>query len=261
MHIALIQADIRIGDPEANISHLLDMMTQAVRSSRKPDVLVLPEMWNTGYALDRMNGLADAGGQRTRKILSDFAREYGVHVVGGSVAEKKDEGIYNTMYVFDREGMQTAKYSKIHLFRLMAEDKYLRAGDKTITFPLESGFTAGAAICYDIRFPELPRRLALNGAKVMFVPAQWPHPRLEHWLTLLKARAIENQMYVVACNRVGESGGDRFCGHSIIIDPWGETVSAGGEEEGIITGMLDYSLPDRVRSRIPVFDDRKPEVY
>lgn len=261
MKIALIQADIRIGDPDANMIHLLEMMTEAVRGSRKPDVLVLPEMWNTGYALDRIHELADPDGQRTRKFLSDFAGEYGVHLVGGSVAEKKDGGIYNTMYVFNREGKQTAEYSKIHLFRLMEEEKYLQAGGKTVTFPLEGGFTAGAVICYDIRFPELPRRLVLDGANVMFVPAQWPHPRLEHWLTLLKARAIENQMYVAACNRVGESGGDRFCGHSVIIDPWGEVTASGGEEEGIITGPLDPALPGHVRSRIPVFEDRKPSVY
>ena len=240
--------------------HLLEMMTASVRDSRKPDVLVLPELWNTGYALDRIHELADPGGQRTRQFLSGFAGEHGVHLVGGSVAEKKDGGIYNTMYVFNREGKQTAEYSKIHLFRLMEEEKYLQAGGKTVTFPLE-GFTAGAAICYDIRFPELPRRLALDGADVMFVPAQWPHPRLEHWLTLLKARAIENQMYVAACNRVGKSNDEVFCGHSVIIDPWGETVAAGGEEEGIINGVLDPSLPEQVRERIPVFDDRKPEVY
>ena len=94
-------------------------------------------------------------------------------------------------------------------------------------------------ICYDIRFPELARKLALGGAKILFVPAEWPHPRLHHWRTLLTARAIENQMYVIACNRTGQSGNDRFFGHSMIIDPWGEIIAEGDEEEVILMADID----------------------
>jgi omega-amidase len=116
-------------------------------------------------------------------------------------------------------------------------------------------------ICYDIRFPELARTLALDGAKILFVPAEWPHPRLHHWRTLLMARAIENQMFVVSCNRVGTSGSTHFFGHSLIIDPWGEIIAEGAEHEEIITAALDLTEVDKVRGRIPVFEDRRPELY
>lgn len=261
MNIALIQSYIEVGDPAANQKRIFDHMEKAMAADPKPDILVLPEMWNTGYALDRIQEIADKEGRETRENLSSFARKHRVQIIGGSIAEKMDEQIYNTMYIFNRQGEQVAKYSKMHLFRLMDEEKHLQAGDEAVTFELEEGLIAGASICYDIRFPELSRTLALAGAKVLFVPAEWPHPRLNHWRTLLIARAIENQMYVVACNRVGDSGETSFFGHSMIIDPWGEIVAEGGEGEAIITGNLDSSLTDSVRQRIPVFEDRRPSLY
>ncbi|MEK4977904.1 carbon-nitrogen family hydrolase [Bacillus sp. FSL K6-6540] len=260
LHIALIQGDIEIGNVQANMDNMLGMMEKAAAANHKPDVIVLPEMWNTGYALDRIQELADPMGQETSSMLSEFARKHRIQVVGGSVAERIDDRIYNSMYVFNRNGEQIAKYSKIHLFRLMDEEKFLQAGQQTVTFDLEE-MKAGASICYDIRFPELSRTLALGGAQVLFVPAEWPHPRLHHWRTLLIARAIENQMYVVACNRVGTSGGTDFFGHSMIIDPWGEIIAEGDERETIVTGTLDCKLTDEVRGRIPVFEDRRPHLY
>ncbi|MHA2855252.1 carbon-nitrogen family hydrolase [Paenibacillus lautus] len=259
-HIALIQADIEIGNVQANVDNMLGMMEKAAAANHKPDVIVLPEMWNTGYALDRIHELADPMGQETSSMLSEFARKHRIQVVGGSVAERIEDRIYNSMYVFNRNGEQIAKYSKIHLFRLMDEEKFLEAGQQTVTFDLEE-MKAGASICYDIRFPELSRTLALGGAQVLFVPAEWPHPRLHHWRTLLLARAIENQMYVVACNRVGTSGETDFFGHSMIIDPWGEIIAEGDERETIVTGTLDCKLTDEVRGRIPVFEDRRPHLY
>lgn len=261
MNIALIQSYIEVGDLEANQKRIFDHMEKAMSADLKPDLLVLPELWNTGFALDRIQEIADKDGKTTKESLSKFARDYNVQIVGGSIAEKIGKDVYNTMYIFNRQGEQIANYSKMHLFRLMDEEKHLQAGDKAVTFELEEGLIAGASICYDTRFPELSRTLALMGAKVQFVPAQWPHPRLHHWRTLLMARAIENQMYVVACNRVGNSGDTSFFGHSMIIDPWGEIVAEGGEEEAIITGNLDSSLTDSVRKRIPVFEDRRPNLY
>ncbi len=261
MNISLIQSYIDAGNPAGNDKRLFEWMEKAMKADPKPDILVLPEMWNTGYALDQIQEIADQDGLKTKAALSSFARKHSVQIIGGSVAEKIGDRVYNTMYVFNREGKQIASYSKIHLFRLMEEEKHLHAGNKAVTFELEEGLIGGALICYDIRFPELSRLLALAGAKVLFVPAEWPHPRLNHWRTLLIARAIENQMYVVACNRVGISGDTSFFGHSMIVDPWGEVIAEGGEEEAIITGKLDASLTDSVRERIPVFEDRRPNLY
>ncbi|KOR88841.1 carbon-nitrogen family hydrolase [Paenibacillus solani] len=260
MNIALIQADIEIGNVKANMNKMLDMMNKAATANTKPDVIVLPELWNTGYALDQIQDIADPMGQETSRMLSEFAKEHRIQIVGGSVAERVEDRIYNTMYVFNRDGEQVAKYSKIHLFRLMDEEKHLEAGQHTVTFDLER-IKAGASICYDIRFPEFMRTLALADAQVLFVPAQWPHPRLHHWRTLLMARAIENQMYVVACNRVGTSGDTDFFGHSMIIDPWGEVIVEGDDQEAILTGTIDCNLTDEVRGRIPVFEDRRPNLY
>ncbi|WP_027090805.1 carbon-nitrogen family hydrolase [Cohnella thermotolerans] len=261
LRLALVQMHINAGDPDDNFARLERLLEDAARAEPKPDVVLVPEMWNTGYALDRIQQLADPAGRRTKAFVSAFCRRHGVNVIAGSIAELQDGGgVTNTVHGFDREGNEIAEYAKIHLFKLMDEHLHLEAGERPGRFALE-GVPAGVMICYDIRFPELARRLALDGAKVLFVPAEWPHPRLHHWRTLLQARAIENQMYVVACNRVGVSGETHFFGHSMVVDPWGEIVAEAGEEETILTAEIDLTLTDEVRSRIPVFDDRRPSVY
>lgn len=260
LKFAIIQMHIEVGNVEANIAKLKNMLEQAVNNTTKPDVIIFPEMWNTGYALSEITKLADPFGEATKSLLSQFAALHSVNIIGGSIAEAKEDGVYNTMYAFDRKGEVISDYSKLHLFRLMDEEKYLQAGDKLGQLTIDN-VDAGMMICYDIRFPELFRRLALGGAKVMFVPAQWPNPRLHHWRTLLMARAIENQMFVIACNRMGTSGESTFFGHSMVIDPWGEIVVEAGDEEAVLTGEIDLSLVDKVRSTIPVFEDRRPEQY
>ncbi|MFC0214792.1 carbon-nitrogen family hydrolase [Paenibacillus chartarius] len=260
LNVAILQMDIAIGEPETNFRKLESMLEEAAAAPVKPDLIIAPEMWNTGYALDRIQELADPQGERTKSLLSEFSRKHGINVIAGSIAEKRGGDVYNTIYAFDREGNVTNDYSKIHLFRLMDEEKHLAAGDRIGTLQVD-GVPAAMMICYDIRFPELSRTLALGGAKVLFVPAEWPHPRLHHWKTLLTARAIENQMFVVACNRVGRSGEAHFFGHSLVLNPWGETLAEGDEEERILHATLDLSEVDRVRKTIPIFEDRRPGLY
>ncbi|MFD2672969.1 carbon-nitrogen family hydrolase [Marinicrinis sediminis] len=258
--VALIQYDVQIGEPDVNADRVLEWMEQAVQHDPKPDVILLPEMWNTGYALTELQDLADENGIRTKNMMSAFCRKHQVNVIAGSVSEWQDGKAYNTMYVFDRDGREVSSYSKIHLFRLMDEEKYLAEGQRVGSFDVE-GISAGMMICYDIRFPELSRKLALGGAQILFVPAEWPNPRLAHWRTLLLARAIENQMYVVACNRTGQSGETSFFGHSMVIDPWGDIVAEGDEREQIIHATIDLSNVDKVRKTIPIFEDRRPKLY
>jgi omega-amidase len=259
-NVALIQMDIAIGEPERNYAKLETMLKQAVEEGPQPDVILFPEMWNTGYSLDRIQQLADPEGARTHELLSSFCRKHRVNVVGGSIAEKKGDEVYNTIYAYNREGSRVADYSKIHLFRLMDEHKYLKEGGRLGQLELD-GVSAGMMICYDIRFPELSRKLALGGAQILFVPAEWPNPRLHHWRTLMMARAIENQMFVVCCNRVGISATTEFFGHSMVVDPWGEVLAEGDESEQIIRANIDLQLVDEVRSRIPIFEDRRPTLY
>lgn len=195
-------------------------MKTAIRKAAegKPDVILLPEMWNTFYSLENVRDMADVDGQKTRSIIFPLAKEYGVNIVGGYVANLSGDNVYNTLYVFDRHGDPVAEYSKIHLFRLMEEHRYRSAGSSLCNFDLD-GQPCGAVICYDIRFPEIVRSLALRGCSSLFVPAQWPRPRIDQWRKLLMARAIENQMYVVACNRKGRKCfGYRLFGHGFHHD-------------------------------------------
>lgn len=261
LNVALCQMDISFGNPEENVKKVEQFTRRAVEGEEKPDVILFPELWDTAYDLTRLDEIGDDRGERAQSLFGRLARQYGVHIIGGSVAQKTERGVFNTSYVFNRTGDKIYEYSKVHLFRLMEEEKHLLAGEHIGVFSLEDDVKASVQICYDIRFPEGARKTALLGAGILFVVAQWPHPRLNHWRQLLIARAIENQMYVVACNRVGEGGNNMFCGHSMVVDPWGEILAEGMQKEEIIRAQLDPTSVHEVRRKIPVFGDRRPEVY
>jgi predicted amidohydrolase len=156
------------------------------------------------------------------------------------------------------EGEVLSAYSKEHLFPLLNEPQYLRPGRPGVAASTPYG-KWGTLICFDIRFPESARELAYGGARVLWVPAEWPMPRLEHWRTLLRARAIENQLFVVAANRCGEGDNTHWGGHSAIIDPWGNTLAEAGEEEVVLVADLEMGMVDEVRARIPCFVVRESE--
>mgnify|MGYP000306645884 CR=1 FL=1 len=258
MRIALLQMNVVLGEPETNRSKVEQMVEEAVKE--KPDVIVLPETWNTGFFPENVVELADVKGEPACSLLSRLARENNVNIVGGSISNNVDGKVYNTNYVFNRKGELVSEYRKIHLFSPSGEHNYFEHGREISIYEID-GVKAATVICYDIRFVELIRTLALKGIEILFVPAQWPHPRLEHWRTLLKARAIENQMFVAAVNGVGEAGKLEFCGTSMLLDPWGKVIAGAEEDEGIITGEIDLSIIKDIRERINVFRDRRPEVY
>jgi predicted amidohydrolase len=174
--------------------------------------------------------------------------------------EKRGVGVYNSMAVFSPQAGVLGVYRKVHLFEPMGEGQYLTAGEAPLSVDLPWG-TLGCAICYDLRFPELFRRYFIDGAKLIVIPAEWPEARIEHWRALLRARAIENQAFVIGCNRVGEYNGTRFGGHSMIIDPWGDLVAEAGDEEMLLTVRINTDLVSEVQSRLPVLNDRRPNVY
>ena len=258
MKIAIVQIDISFADPVRNFAKVDKVIKEAVKVGT--DVIVLPEMWNTGYALDRLDDLADANGEQTKKLLSRLAKEYSVNIVGGSVATKKNDKFYNTMYVFNRAGEVVSEYDKAHLFKLMDEHLFMSAGEQANIFTLD-GVMCGGIICYDLRFPEWTRTHVLQGAAIMFVPAQWPKIRIDHWQLLLQARAIENQCYVVAVNRTGFDPKNEFNGHSMVIAPWGDVLLSGEAGEDIFYTDLDLQEVKRVREAIPVFKDRRTNLY
>ncbi|MGG3469935.1 carbon-nitrogen family hydrolase [Neobacillus pocheonensis] len=258
LKITCLQMDIAFGNPEKNYQSADLLIKKAM--ANKPDIIVLPELWTTGYDLTRLNEIADIGASQTIQFLQNAAKKHHVHFVGGSVANQGESGVKNTLLIVNNEGQLIHQYSKLHLFKLMDEHLYLEAGNEKGLFRLEDQPFAGV-ICYDIRFPEWIRTHTSHGAEALFVVAEWPAARLSHWRSLLIARAIENQCFVIACNRSGADPKNQFAGHSIVIDPWGEIIAEAGEKEEILTVEIELGSVKEIRKLIPIFEDRKPENY
>ena len=260
MKVAIIQMDMRLGEPEANFAHAAELVRQAALS--KPDVITLPETWNVGFfPKENLAGLADKDCAKVIECFSALAKELHVNIIAGSVANLKSDGkVYNTACVFDREGQLVAQYDKVHLFSPSGEHEYFQHGDRFCNFTLD-GVPCSLVICYDIRFPELIRSEMLAGSQVQFVVAQWPDVRALHWDTLNRARAIESQAYVVCTNSVGVAGSTKYGGHSAVYAPMGECVILGGENEQILTTEFDLAAVEKVRGSINVYRDRLPEIY
>lgn len=257
--VALIQMEIAFSNVEKNEKTLKHLFEKAMAFS--PDFVCLPEMWTTGFfPSKKLRVLADHEGQRIKAFLKPLASSFGVNIVGGSVVNEKQGKLYNTSFVFDRKGNVVAEYDKIHRFSAGKEDDYFDAGNKLSLFYLDD-IPVGMALCYDLRFPELIRSLALNGAQILFLPAAWPHPRSDHWLTLLKARSIENQIFVVGVNGLGKMEKTTLCGGSVVFNPWGESLVKISEREEILIADMETSLISKVRNQIRVFEDRRPSLY
>ena len=259
LKISCVQMDMRLGAVDENFARAEALIREAVQTAR-PDVAVLPETWNTGYFPADLAATADRDGERTKAAFSALAKELNVNIVCGSVANRRGDEFFNTAYVFDRRGDAIAEYDKTHLFTYAGEDRHFRAGEALCLFELD-GRPCSLIICYDLRFPELTRKLALEGAEVLFVPAQWPEKRTMHLETLARARAIENQMFLALCNSVGTAGETHCGGESALLDPWGEYIARAWDGEELITGELDFSVVEGIRSSINVFRDRRPELY
>jgi omega-amidase len=258
MKVAVIQMDVEFGNPQINFEQVTDKIREAC--NEESDVILLPELWTTGYDLKMLDQIGDPNGEKTIEFISSLASTYHVNIIAGSVAVRKGKDVFNTMLVFDREGHVVKEYSKVHLFRLMNEEHYLSPGNEDGHFTIDD-IPAAGFICYDIRFPEWIRKHALEGAKVLFVPAEWPKPRTEHWRNLLITRAIENQCYVVACNRIGKDPDNEFGGHSIIVNPWGEIISEAEEDEVTLYADIEIDELDEIRKRIPIYEDRRTDLY
>lgn len=259
--VAVYQMELIAGSPQKN-KEKVERWIEELAQSDKPDIILLPEMWTTSYVLEKLDELADESLEPTSTFLSNLAKKYHINIVGGSIPNKLDGKLYNTSLVLNRKGELVYEYSKIHLVPMLNEPLYLTGGKKKVeTFELD-GVKMGVIICYDLRFPELSRKLALEGAQVLFVPAEWPKPRTNHWVNLLIARAIENQIYVVASNNVGSLEGVTYTGTSLIVDPWGEVMAKASEDnEETISAEIIGDRVEEVRNAVPIFVSRVPELY
>lgn len=261
MKFSVYQMEIIPGEPNRNRKKVEKWIEKVVKEER-PDSIVLPEMWTTSYKLTHLDELADVAGEPTKSFLRDMAIRHNVNIIGGSVANKVDDQIFNTSFVFNASGELVYEYSKIHLVPMLDEPKYLTGGTKKVeTFELD-GIKMGIIICYDLRFPELARSLALEGAQVLFVVAEWPSARRKHWTSLQIARAIENQMYVVSSNSIGTFDGVEYAGSSMLIDPWGDVIEQGStNQEETLSCSLDLEKVKQVREEVPIFSSRVPNLY
>lgn len=255
--IGLLQMNVEMGNPRANFAKAKSMIEQAME--KEPDVLVLPETWDCGFFPANVAELADPDGAAVKDFLGNLAKQYGVNIVGGTTACKIGPDLFNRCHVFDRQGRVAAVYDKIHGFSLSGEPGIFRMGNSLAHFTLD-GLSCAVAVCYDIRFPELIRRNALQGCDLLFIPAAWPKVRNTHWVRLNQARAIENQFYVAAVNQAGRSGNTLFAGQSLLLDPWGEDICHLEDDEEIAFGRVDTDVIREVRSTINVFMDRRPDI-
>lgn len=256
--ISLAQMNIIPGDTDHNRATFRKMVAEAAK--RQSDLVVFPELFSTGYVLEQAEDYASNPNEDMFAEMSDMAAEHKIAITG-SILEHHNGGFANCMVYFDKEGEIQGTYRKMHLFRLFDEEKYLEQGESPTVLDLPWG-KAGAAICYDLRFPELFRRYSTqNDTTMLIIPAEWPLVRVEHWRTLLIARAIENQSYVVACNCAEKSGETVFGGHSMIIDPWGEIILEASEKEALLTAEIDMDTVSDIRSRIPIFDDLRKDTF
>ncbi|MFC1855418.1 carbon-nitrogen family hydrolase [Thermodesulfobacteriota bacterium] len=253
--VGFVQFNI-LNDIEKNILYVEDEIIKLTRYS--VDLVVLPELFTSGFNPKVVEKAADV----TKEVLdrlSWIAKEHSLSIIG-SLPERVGKNIYNTAYVIGSDGKQVSKYRKVHLFPPMGEQKIFSAGKKIVTFRL-NGVKFGVAICFDIRFPEQIRKIALDGAKVLIVCAEWPKVRYLHWLTLLRARAIENQIFVIAANACGRTNGQDFLGHSVILNPYGEIVYEAHEFEESVDALIDLSLIEKFRKQFDTISLRKPKVY
>ena len=259
MKVSCLQMNMKLGCPEENFAHAEQLICNAMKDNA--DVLVLPETWNTGFfPKENLAELSCKDGDEVKSRIGGLAKQYSVNIVAGSASNVRDRKVFNTAMVFDRDGECIAEYDKTHLFTPMEEDDYYACGDHLCRFTLD-GVKCGIIICYDVRFPELIRKLALQGMDMLFVVSQWPKERIFHLRTLTAARAIENQMFVVYCNSCGTAGKTVYGGNSAIIEPFGKTIALAGETEEIISSICDMQILSDIRSSIPVFRDRRPELY
>lgn len=258
MEIAIIQTKLFFGDVEKNYKLMEEKIIEAAK--KKPDTIFLSEMWNTSFFPKNIKELADKDGSRTKGFLSNLSRELNINIVGGSVATIKEDKLFNTSYVFNRKGELVGSYDKVHSFSPAGEHEVFEPGDKLCIFEID-GIKCGLSICYDLRFAEWIRMHALENISLFFLPAAWPDKRILHWNVLNRARAIENQMFVICSNSIGSTDKMKFGGNSAIINPWGEYVIEPDDKDEIKTGSIDISIIKGIKESINVFKDRKKGFY
>lgn len=256
MKLALVQLQVLEKNKAGNVSHGLELLRKA---AKEHDLVVLPEVWITGYSLGHLQDEAETFDSELVKELCTIAKDSSCSILAGSMPMKHDGKIYNTSLAISKDGVIVNFYDKVHLFGLFNEEKFFAPGQRFNAFDFD-GICCGSTICYDLRFPELYRHLALQGAKIIFCPAEWPEARGDIWRLLAQARAAENHLFLVAVNCAGTFKGAPFFGHSMVVAPSGKILAEAGITEEVVSLDIDLNVIDKVRSRINVLDDVRKEL-
>ncbi|GGX77718.1 carbon-nitrogen family hydrolase [Streptomyces fructofermentans] len=262
MRASLLQIAV---DEDESVHSRRRRVASLVREQAGADLVVLPELWTTGaFAFESFEAEAEPLHGPTYELMAEAAADAGVWLHAGSIPERVPAGdgssgggaLYNTSLVFSPDGARAAAYRKIHRFGFdKGEAVLMGAGSELVTVGLPET-TLGLATCYDLRFPELFRGLVDAGAETLVVPAGWPERRRAHWTLLARARAVENQAYVLACGTAGAHAGVPQAGHSIVVDPWGEVLAEAGPGEQVLTVEFDAAKVAATREQFPALKDR-----
>jgi len=254
-------------DKKANLAKAKNMITNAAAAGSQ--IAVLPEMFNCPYESSFFKKFSEEFPGPTTNFISNLAKELSIYIVGGSIPEMENGKIYNTSYTFDPEGVLIGKHRKLHLFDVdisggikFTESDTLSYGDSVTVFETKY-CKIGVAICYDMRFGELIRKMALLGAKIIAVPAAFNMTTgPAHWHLLVRTRALDNQVYFIAASPA-RNYKDNYVsyGHSIVIDPWGEIVAELDEKEGSLFTEIDLEYIERIRNQLPLLKHRRDEIY
>jgi omega-amidase len=261
MKIAVAQISCSLGDSDANLTKVRDFCARAKETGA--ELIVFPEMTDTGYSMPVVQNHAASWSNGFVPGLQETARKLSIAVVSG-VSERDNTSIYNSQVFVDQEGNTTAKYRKTHLYAVAPiEEQKCFAPGETFASVAHGGLRFGFSICYDLRFPEMYRKMVTaQNVSVFIISSAWPFPRVEHFRTLALARAIENQSYVIASNRVGKDDDLWFCGSSAIIDPRGVMIAAASaDREELIQADVSEELVLSVRSRVESVAHRRQDLY
>jgi predicted amidohydrolase len=251
MNVFAVQFDIAWEDKAANFAKVRALLAAAHPAANS--LVVLPEMFGTGFSMN-LAVTRQRAEKEDENFLAGVAREHRAFVVGGVISPASANQGHNDAVVFAPDGMLLARYTKIHPFSLGGEAQGHQAGAEIVTFEW-AGFQVAPFVCYDLRFPEIFRAAARRGVNLFVVIALWPVKRQQHWLTLLQARAIENQAYVVGVNRIGHEPQFSYAGRSVVVDPHGVIVADAGEQERVLAAMLDIEIVDAWRRDFPALAD------
>jgi predicted amidohydrolase len=253
MKVASIQIEMADRPKADNVEHALS----AVDGVPAADLILLPEIWPCGFfSFDRYAAESEALDGPTVSAFRLKARERRCHLVMGSLVERDGDRLFNTTVFIGPDGEIIARYRKIHLFGYQSDETKLLTPGKDIVVADTPWGRAGFSTCYDLRFPELFRRMVDCGAEIFLVPSAWPLARIEAWRLFNRARAHENLAFLISCNCAGENAGKRYGGHSMIVDPWGRLLAEGGEGGEIVTAEIDVGQAVAARKEFPALADR-----